>query len=132
MNGVHPWISCQKFILSWPIILLNPRIVYHLELFLIYVPQYFTIYTQNDLKHNLSKTQLVNGVQPWISGLKFFLSWPIIVPKRRIVLHLKKFSIFLNSSMHTQNDLKQNLSKTQLVNGVQPWIFGLKFILSLS
>ena len=88
--------------------------------------------TQNNLKHNFSKTQLVNGVQPWFSGLKFILTWPTSSPKSWIVHHLKyfkKFSSFHNT-LCTQNDLKQNFRKTQLVNGVQTWSSGTKFILT--
>ena len=93
--------------------------------------------TQNDLKQNLCKTQVVNGVHPWISWRKFILSWPIILLNPRIVYHLEIFlkifyCMFHNTSLYTQNDLKHNLSKTQLVNGVQPWICGLKFILNMT
>ena len=33
----------------------------------------------------------MNGVQPWFSGLKFILRWPISAPKLKIVHHLKVF-----------------------------------------
>ena len=46
---------------------------------------------QNDLKENLSKTQLVNGVLPWFSGLKFILTQPINAPMRKFVHHVKVF-----------------------------------------
>jgi len=42
---------------------------------------------------------------------------------------LKKFSS-LRYILHTQNDLKKIFSKTQIVNSVQLWFSGLKFILT--
>ena len=47
--------------------------------------------TQNALKQIFSKTQLVNGVQLWFSGLKFFLTWPISAPKPRNLHYLEVF-----------------------------------------
>ena len=78
--------------------------------------------TQNDLKQNFSKTQPVNGVEPWFSCLYFILTWQIILSKARVFHHqeiFQKFYIFHNSSQCTQNDLKQNFSKTQPVNCIQ-------------
>ena len=49
-----------------------------------------SIFAQNNLKQNFSKTQLVNGVQPWCSGLKFMLTWTISAPKLRIVHYKPK------------------------------------------
>ena len=44
---------------------------------------------------------------------------------------LNFFSSFHNTSLCAQNDQKQNLGKAKLVNGVQAWFSGLKFILTL-
>ena len=51
----------------------------------------FTACTPNDLKENFCKTQLVNGVQPWLFGLKFILQGPISATKIGIVHHVKVF-----------------------------------------
>ena len=89
MNGVQSWFSGLKFI--WLISDLNLRIAHHLEVFL-----KFPIHciTQNHLKENFSETQFVNGVQPWFSGLKFILAWPISAQTPGLYTIWKYFKIF--------------------------------------
>jgi len=92
-----------------------------------YFPQYFPIHSE------WSKTNFKqNSMCEWCTTLIF---WPIVylhmtnhciksqgcTPSWSI---LKKISIFHNTSLCTQIDLKQILNKTKPVNGVQPWFSG--------